>query len=962
MKCPYCKRDDFVDKVSLNRHLSYNRQCSKADIEATDKLSIIRYDSNLSQHLPSDNSRANHQTYYADVMHKYEGNLVNIANSIEMYAIYQRQTSLNPSAMKGKQAVVTLTHNSSCAGADGLDKTVIAIDKEFLSNLTNGKIEIDNLDINGKLQLPKDNLDKNILLSNAVESNKDSDKEDDVHNPYSDDDNDGDDFVHENDAESSQAFIAEADEEYENEGEVNEPGQLLENALPQLQVPFHGGSKQLDCLADLYMMLDKRGVANSLFDQITQWAWLNASTFGRNPPMKRDTVVHKVFSHVRGPDYKAFMTPRQEILQLSTGRHVAISYFPLENMIKDMLNNKTLMAPENLLFSDCNNPSVDGPNLRTFGDVNTGFWWQCAKHHDCVNHNDVLWPLILFIDGMKVDNLAGKLRLEPISFTFSRFHRWVRHQDNAWRTWAYIEDVKQPVANVVDDSAISPKDRLQEYHDILAFLMKDLKRIQDNGIPWELDLGGGRVHKVVLRMPLQFIIGDCEGHDKLIGRFKGHTQNIKGLCRDCDIPSKHADNENWVCTFFNEEEMQHLTKEDLREYSFHDIHSGLHGVSVGGSPRGIRELLNPEILHLFSSGHCEWVSDGYTFSLSTNSTKKTNKASGYFVRMYRGQSDRSYPNIGTFRDGLTTQQGTNLQAHEKNGRVFFIYLLLCCSDYVSMLDNNRKKGSTYNLAFYGRFVEMLEHCLGFFEWSKLREHDKDTVLGNDGTPESSKAQRSARRYMSLLKRSCPRVELGKNFKMVKFHQTLHMVDAITRHGSLLNIDSGRPESMAKGNVKDPASHTQRNTSTLSFQTGKRYIESLTFREYKRLKAELNNSGGPDDCDVNFYLNRNTKEAQLHRLAVAAIPLNNEQHTDPPLPGGTKFMITVDHDAYLRQYQVDIQWMGQGDMPLGMWDDDLVQKIGQRLFMADDGGTIVEDEIPGFTAVKYGDIIYNANPR
>lgn len=41
VKCPYCARDDFVDEDSLNRHLSHNRQCSRADIEATDKLSML---------------------------------------------------------------------------------------------------------------------------------------------------------------------------------------------------------------------------------------------------------------------------------------------------------------------------------------------------------------------------------------------------------------------------------------------------------------------------------------------------------------------------------------------------------------------------------------------------------------------------------------------------------------------------------------------------------------------------------------------------------------------------------------------------------------------------------------------------------------------------------------------------------------------------------------------------------
>jgi hypothetical protein len=202
----------------------------------------------------------------------------------------------------------------------------------------------------------------------------------------------------------------------------------------------------------------------------------------------------------------------------------------------------------------------------------------------------------MFIDGMKVDNLLGKLKLEPISFTFSRFHRWVRNQNNAWRTWAYMEEVKQPLFSDEDEElSVSPKERLQEYHDILTFLLKDLKKIQAEGFPWTLDLGGQCKHNVILKMPLQFVIGNCEGHDKLLGRFKGHTMNLKGLCRDCDVPTQESDDVDWVCNFIEEGRMQNLDQEELHGLSFHQIVNGFTGVSVGGCPRGIWTLFNPEI-------------------------------------------------------------------------------------------------------------------------------------------------------------------------------------------------------------------------------------------------------------------------------------------------------------------------------------------------------------------------------
>jgi hypothetical protein len=125
--------------------------------------------------------------------------------------------------------------------------------------------------------------------------------------------------------------------------------------------------------------------------------------------------------------------------------------------------------------------------------------------------------------------------------------------------------------------------------------MSDLNEIQNNGMQWTLDLGNGLSHKVVLKMPfLQFVVGDCEGHDKLVGRFIGHTMNIKGLCRDCNIPTQHSDNENWLCTYFMHDDMEQLSEDELRQLSFHPIDNGLRDVSVGGCPREIRTLCNAE--------------------------------------------------------------------------------------------------------------------------------------------------------------------------------------------------------------------------------------------------------------------------------------------------------------------------------------------------------------------------------
>jgi hypothetical protein len=870
----------------------------------------------------------------------YQGNLVNIANGFDVHKLHQMQTSLNGPLTKvfqqGKEITVVIYDpqtTSASQQADGYSSgTGIATRKE--------------IDLVHEAQSPVHDIPQPPPADFDVLG-------------YEDEDEDaGDEAIDDTSGNSVQQPV----------NAVDATVDMQVNAIPNTAANhcFTGGSAELDALVELYSMLDKRGVSNVLFDKITKWAWLNARTFGNTPPMKRDVVVEKVFRAVRGDNYKEFMYPKQRILELSTGRHVAVTYFPIENMIKDLLNNSTLMERRNLLFSNFSDPTEDNCRIdpTNFGELNTGTWWNTAKEHECREVRDVLWPLILFIDGMKVDNISGKLKLEPISFTFSRFRRFMRHQDNAWRTWAYMEDVKQPTRTRPigeEDPLLTSKQRLQEYHDILAFLMDELKVIQRNGLRWTFDFAENGKHDVILRLPIQFIIGDCEGHDKLAGRFKGHTHNIKGLCRDCDVPTHCGDDENWVCSYFVQSEMDNLTEEELRSKSFHNIENGLQGVSTGGSTRGIFGILLPEMLHLYKYGHCDWQSDSFIYSLSSRSTEITTQVSAFLVNTTRGQSDRSYPDIGTFRDGVIKSQGIVLMGHEKHARIFFIYLMLCCSEFVRSLDYNRKRGTGYDKVFYQHFAHMLEQSLGFYEWSMKREHAPGTIIGNDGTHGSSIAQQSIRRYLGQVKRCCLREDMGKSYKMPKFHQTLHLVSAVESHGSLLNVDGSRPESMAKGNVKDPASHSQRVNSKLSYQTGKRYIESLTFREYKRLKKEIDPCSDFGD-DTAPYINSDTVEAQMvmNDLSQDASVVDD---TNPNITtaGSTKFSICLDLDQPEGQYTVTIEWLGKGKKPLRGFDEHLVQQLGKRLFGATDGGVIADAEVTGCTSVSVQGTKYTAHP-
>jgi hypothetical protein len=89
--------------------------------------------------------------------------------------------------------------------------------------------------------------------------------------------------------------------------------------------------------------------------------------------------------------------------------------------------------------------------------------------------------------------------------------------------------------------------------------------------------------------------------------------------------------------------------------------------------------------------------------------------------------------------------------HQKHARIFFIHLMLCCSEYVRLLDYNQKRGSSYDGNFYKEYAHMLEYSLGFYECSMKRDHEADTIVGHNGTHDTSIVQQGIIRYLGKVK-------------------------------------------------------------------------------------------------------------------------------------------------------------------------------------------------------------------
>jgi hypothetical protein len=103
-----------------------------------------------------------------------------------------------------------------------------------------------------------------------------------------------------------------------------------------------------------------------------------------------------------------------------------------------------------------------------------------------------------------------------------------------------------------------------------------------------------------------YIIGDNEGHDKLVGRFL-NRMNVQRLCRYCDTPLEQSDNpfySKWKYT--NACEISDLVSEGeadrLRDMSYHCFENGFNEIKFADPIRGINGATPAERLHILNHG------------------------------------------------------------------------------------------------------------------------------------------------------------------------------------------------------------------------------------------------------------------------------------------------------------------------------------------------------------------------
>lgn len=68
--------------------------------------------------------------------------------------------------------------------------------------------------------------------------------------------------------------------------------------------------------------------------------------------------------------------------------------------------------------------------------------------------------------------------------------------------------------------------------------MSGFKELQRTGFEWKLKYKG-KIHNVIFRIVIPYLIGDTECHDRLCGQYVVRAGSVWHICRICEVPTSH---------------------------------------------------------------------------------------------------------------------------------------------------------------------------------------------------------------------------------------------------------------------------------------------------------------------------------------------------------------------------------------------------------------------------------------
>ena len=174
--------------------------------------------------------------------------------------------------------------------------------------------------------------------------------------------------------------------------------------------PYHYNSRE-KCYMELSQIITAMNIPQKAYKEILHWAQ-RAKPIDLLNPIGRKTLI-KHLANVQGLEGTF---PHTEVLNLPSGNSVKVTKFDFASQILSLLSEETLMDRSNLILDGDLFKRAMPQDFR--GDIETGEWFVLTQNKLCKQPNDILCPLILYIDKTHVNSHG----IEAISFTLGKFH------------------------------------------------------------------------------------------------------------------------------------------------------------------------------------------------------------------------------------------------------------------------------------------------------------------------------------------------------------------------------------------------------------------------------------------------------------------------------------------------------------------------------------------------------------
>ena len=611
---------------------------------------------------------------------------------------------------------------------------------------------------------------------------------------------------------------------------------------------------------ELMTILDKAGAPKHLYDKIIEWHKSNLGT----PDCASEAQLLKRLRERYNMEKTVPYVVHTQLPHWDITARVPCHDF--EAMLCDLLTDPRIQESDYLWFND--DPLAPPPEQwLELRDINSGQAYRETyrqriqpKPYTDSGRLKKLLPVPFYVDGC---NTASKgftsFSMEILKFTIGILNYSAREKDYLWRNLGgvpqYVATKSKAKAEIKysghesaeqylsdDDNKVHSKKRrkleghsfnfteymdseeenpdqdfdhgspptqeaAQDFHSILHTILHSYRKIQDEGIEWDLNYKG-KVYQLQFLPFVIFVKADTVEADKHCGRYGSYNEGVGCLCRMCECRTEDADKAygppaqrktpariKRLIRKGSKERLEKISQKAVWN-SWYEVQFGLH------NDWGIHGATPVEILHWIHLGRYKYARDMFFSQCGpySNLSKAINLLAESFGPLLKRQSAK----LPRTQFSRTFQTGV-IMAHEYVGLILVLATVVrSAKGRRTLLHQSRGSQSEFfqSNRHLDDWIHMLEMSLMMGHWLKQPSLRVNSV---------QRLKIKVKEVMELEKMAGKRTK-GMGFKTMNFHSILHVPDDILAFGVPNNVNTQSNESHHRKD-KQTAQRTQRRPGT-----------------------------------------------------------------------------------------------------------------------------------------------------